>query len=232
MWCTVLLLALVATVDPVRLGTSVVLYSRPRPVRHLVTFWLGGLTISAVVALGVLFGMRDFAVRTVHRVQLAAASSTAGDVQITAGLSILLIAAVAAGLLSRQRTRLAVPPLTSTAVSRLSIRVHDALRAGPPWVPFVLGVGLLLDFRYLAALTAIVASGAAAGTQVSAAALYTVVTLAFIEIPLASQLAAPALTGQVMSQVHGWVKARRRQVFVLVIALLGVFLMTRGMGHA
>ena len=42
MWCTVLLLALVATVDPVRLGTSVVLHSRPRPVRHLVTFWLGG----------------------------------------------------------------------------------------------------------------------------------------------------------------------------------------------
>ena len=180
-----------ATVDPVRLGTSVVLYSRPRPVRHLVTFWLGGLTISAVVALGVLFGMRDFALRTVHRVQLATASSTAGDVQITAGVFVVLIAAVAAGLLPRQRTRLAVQPLTSTAVSKLSMRVHDALRAGPLWVPFVLGVGLLTDFRYLAALTAIVASGAAAGTQVSAAAPYTVVTLAFIEIPLASERRHP-----------------------------------------
>jgi len=232
MWCTVLLLALVATVDPVRLGTSVVLYSRPRPVRHLVTFWLGGLTISAVVALSVLFGVRDFALRTVHRVQLAAASSTAGDIQIAAGALVLLIAAVAAGFLPRQRTRLVMPPVTSTAVSRLSMRVHDALRAGPLWVPFVLGAGLLMDFRYLAALTAILASGVATGTQVSAAALYTVVTLAFIEIPLASQLAAPELTGQVMSQVHGWVKARRQQVSVLVIALLGVFLMTRGMGHA
>ena len=35
-----------------------------------------------------------------------------------------------------------------------------------------------------------------------------------------------------MSQVHGWVKACRQQVSVLVIALLGVFLITRGMGHA
>jgi Sap, sulfolipid-1-addressing protein len=238
MWCTVLLLALVATVDPVRLGTSVVLYSRPRPVRHLVTFWLGGLTISAVVALGVLFGMRDFALGVMHRVQLAAASSTAGDIQIAAGVLVLLIAAAAAGLLPRNRTRRVMPgashqqTLTPTALSRLSTRVHDALRVGPPWVPFALGVGLLMDFRYLAALTAILASGAAAGTQVSAAALYTVVTLAFIEIPLASQLAAPARTGQVMSQVHSWVKARRQQVFALVIALLGAFLMTRGIGHA
>ncbi len=235
MWCTVLLLALVATVDPVRLGTSVVLYSRPRPVRHLVTFWLGGLTISTVVALGVLFGMRDFAVEVMHRVQLAAASSTAGDIQIAAGVLVLLIAAVAAGLVPRQWTRRLVRgasdlrTLPPTALSRLSTRVHDALRAGPLWVPFVLGVGLLMDFRYLAALTAILASGAAADTQVSAVALYTVVTLAFIEIPLASQLAAPAKTGQVMSQVHAWVKAHRHQVFGLVIALLGVFLTTRGL---
>ena len=172
MWCTVLVLALVATVDPVRLGTSVVLYSRPRPVPHLVTFWFGGLTISAVVALGVLFGLRDFALGVVHRVQLAAASSTAGDIQIAVGVLVLLIAGLAAGLLPRQRTR----AWGSSAFSRLSMRVHDALQAGPLWVPFVLGVGLLMDFRYLAALTAIVASGVATGTQVGAVALYTVVT--------------------------------------------------------
>jgi hypothetical protein len=99
------------------------------------------------------------------------------------------------------------------------------------WVPFVLGVGLLTDLRYLAALTAILASGAAAGTEVIAAAVYTVITLAFVRIPLASQLAAPAKTGEVMSQVHGWVKTRRQQLFAVVIAVLGVFLMTSGMGH-
>jgi hypothetical protein len=119
----------------------------------------------------------------------------------------------------------------SSAFSRLSTRVHDALQTGPLWVPFVLGAGLLMDFRYFAALTAIVASGVATGTQVSAAALYTVVTLAFIEIPLATQLAAPAKTGEVMSLVHSWVKARRQHVFAAVIALLGVFLMTTGVGH-
>jgi hypothetical protein len=43
MWCTVLMLALVATMDPVRLGTSALLYSRPRAVRHLVACGLGGV---------------------------------------------------------------------------------------------------------------------------------------------------------------------------------------------
>jgi len=30
--------------------------------------------------------------------------------------------------------------------------------------------------------------------------------------------------------VHGWVKVRRQQIFGVVIAMLGVFLMTSGMG--
>jgi hypothetical protein len=223
----------------VRLGASVVLYSRPRPVPHLVAFWFGGLTISAVVACGVLFVLRDFMLGVVHRVQLASASSTAGDIQIAVGVLVLLIAGLAAGLVPHQRMRSVMPGparphpqmLPSTTFSRLSVRAHEALQAGPLWVPFVLGVGLLMDFRYLVALTAIVASGAAAGTQVSAAAVYIAITLAFVEIPLASQLAAPATTGAVMSRVHSWVKARRQQVFAVVVALLGVFLMTTGMGH-
>ena len=98
-------------------------------------------------------------------------------------------------------------------------------------MPFVLGVGLFMDFRYLFALGAIVASRATARTEVTATAVFAVVSLAFIEIPLASQLVAPEKTGEVMSQAHGWVKARRHQVFAAIIALLGVFLMSTGIGH-
>jgi hypothetical protein len=122
--------------------------------------------------------------------------------------------------------------LTSTTISRLSTRAQVALQARPLRVAFILGVGMLVDLRFLVALTAILASGAAVGTQISAAGVYTLVALTFIELPLVSQLAAPAKTGQIMSAMNGWVKARRQQVFAVVIALLGVFLMTSGMGHA
>ena len=69
------------------------------------------------------------------------------------------------------------------------------------------------------------------GTQITAAGVYTLLALTFIEFPLVSQLAAPAKTGQIMSAVNRWAKARRQQVFAFVIALLGAFLMTRGIGH-
>ena len=118
-----------------------------------------------------------------------------------------------------------------TAFSRLSTRALDALQAGPPWATFALGVGITTDFRYLAALTAILASGAAVGTQVSAAAMYTVVGLAFAEIPIVSHLAAPAQTRAVMARVHDWVRARRRMVVGGIVAVLGVFLVTSGMGQ-
>lgn len=240
MWLTVLVLALVATADPVRIGVGVALSSRPRALGPLVAFWLGGIAVSAVMAAGVLFGVRDFALAAMHRVQHATATPTAGHVQIAMGALALLIAGAAAGILPRHRGRLGVPEAqpsalqlrTSATVSRMSTRARDALQARPLGVSFALGVGMLVDFRFMAALTAILASGAATETQISAAGLYTLIALIFVELPLVSQLAAPAMTDRVMSAVNRWAKARRQHVFAFVIGLLGVFLMMRGIGHA
>jgi Sap, sulfolipid-1-addressing protein len=238
MWGTVLALALVAGADPVRIGIAVLLFSRPRPALHLVALWLGGMTVGVVLGLGVLFGLHDVALAVMRRVELVTASSTVGQIQIAMGVLALVVAAlIAVGFSARQRTRVAVPAddpsfePEPTALSRLSTRVLDALQAGPPWITFLVGVVISTDFRYLGALTAILASGAALGTQVSAAAVYTVVALAFAEIPLATQLAAPARTRAVMSQVHDWVQARWRAVLGVIVAALGVLLMTTGMGH-
>lgn len=63
--------------------------------------------------------------------------------------------------------------------------------------------------------------GAAAGTALTAAGVYSVVALGFVEIPLISHLTAPAKTCQAVAAVDGWVKARRQQVFGFVIAMLG-----------
>jgi Sap, sulfolipid-1-addressing protein len=226
----------VATADPVRIGIAVLLFSRSRPVLHLVALWLGGMTVGVVLGVGVLFGLHDVAVGVMHEVELAATSSTVGHIQIVAGVLALLVA-IAVGFPARQHARVAIPAddpscqAAPSAFSRLSTRALDALQAGPLWITFVVGVCLTTDFRYLAVLTAILASGAAVGTQVSAAAVYTVVGLGFVEIPLACQLVAPASTGAVMSRVHDWVQARRRAVLGVIVALLGVFLVTTGVAH-
>jgi hypothetical protein len=43
MWVTVLVLGLMAATDPVRIGIAALLISRPRPLRNLLAFWLGGM---------------------------------------------------------------------------------------------------------------------------------------------------------------------------------------------
>lgn len=98
MWGTVLVLALVATADPVRIGIGVLLSSRPRAVGQLVAFWLGGIVTSVGLASGVLFGLRGFALDVLHRVEVATASSTARHIQIAMGVTALLVAALAISL--------------------------------------------------------------------------------------------------------------------------------------
>lgn len=227
MWGTVLALALVAGLDPGRIGIALLLFSRRRPLLHLVALWLGGLAVGVALAAGALFGLHGIALRAMHRVEVATAGPTAGQIQIAVGaLALVVAAAIAVGCSVRRADAKAF-----SAFSRLSTRALDGLQAGPPWITFLVGVGITTDFRYLGALTVILASGAALSSQVGAAAAYTLVGLAFAEVPLVCYLAAPARTRALMSRVHDWVRARRRAVLGVIVAALGVFLMTSGLGH-
>lgn len=46
-----LVIALMAASDPVRLGMVLLLISRPRPMRNLLAFWLGSISIGIPVFL-------------------------------------------------------------------------------------------------------------------------------------------------------------------------------------
>jgi hypothetical protein len=233
MWGTVLALALVVGVDPGRIGIALLVFSRRRPVLHLVALWLGGMAVGITLAAGALFGLRDVALRAMRRVEVATTGSTAAQIQIAVGaLALVAAAALAIGFSARHPG--ATPAAGAgafPALSRLSARALGALQNGPPWITFLVGVGITTDFRYLGALTVILASGAAMGSQVGAAAAYTLVGLAFAEVPLVCHLAAPARTRALMTRVHDWVAARRRAVLAVVVAALGFFLLTTGMGH-
>jgi hypothetical protein len=238
MWATVLALGLFAGADPVRIGIAVLLFSRRRPMVHLVALWLGGLTAAVVLGVGVLIGLHDVTAGVMARVERATTSSTVGHIQIAMGVLALVVAAsIAVGSSVRQPAKVGMAAgdgsdqVGANAFSRLSTRALNALQSSPPWVTFLVGVTITTDFRYLGVLTAILASGTAVGTQISAAAIYTALSLAFAEIPIVSQLVAPAGTSAVMSRVHEWVKARWRAVLGVVVAVLGVLLMTTGMGH-
>src|ERR1700685_1826005 len=93
MWGTVLVLAFMAALDPGRLGIAILLTSRPRPMLNLLAFWIGGMATGIAGALGALILLRDFMLKATKIVSSMAASSTAGDIKIAAGVLALLIAA-------------------------------------------------------------------------------------------------------------------------------------------
>ena len=247
MWATVLLLALMTATEPVRFGMALFLISGPRPVLNLLAFWLGGMATGIGAAMVVLVLLRDFTSTamqdTVSMAGSMVASSTVRHIQIVVGVLALLIAGlIAAGFSVRQRARASMSvgepsalalPSTPTALSRLAARTKDALGVGFPWVALMVGLSSAgpPPIEYMVALTAILASGAAIGTQLSAAFAYMVVMLAIVEIPLVSYVAKPAKTEAVMLQVRDWLGARSRQILAASVAVTGVVLMANGVAN-
>lgn len=219
------MMALAAMIDPLRIGVTVLVISRPRPVLQLLAFWLGSLTMGLAVGLGALFLLRGFALDLMQEVPGAGGGSNVAIVQIGVGVLALLIAALIAMGFPR---RTQAPKPKNSALSRLTARAGDALRGGSLWVAFLAGVALATPLQYVAALAAILVSDADAATQLSALIVYHLVVLAFAEIPLVGSLIAPATTYNVMLRLHDWVIVRRRQLTAVIVATIGAFLFVNG----
>jgi hypothetical protein len=257
MWSSVLVLALLAGLNPVRLGLILLVISRPRPAQNLLAFWVGALTGSVfnlLVPLALLHATPMFS-----SLAQDLDTSSAGRMQIAIGVLALSIAAVMLIRFSaRQRARLSTPgdntstaapdSLTPPAISRLLSRTQDApaeggsairrlLRRaykawenGSLWVALVIGMGMGPAAEEILVLLAIVvASGATTGTQVSAAIAFVVGMLAIVEIMLVSYLATPAKTQAGLRLLHDWARTHRRKILVAMFAVGGVSLVANGM---
>ena len=243
MWGAVLLLALGTAADPVRIGIAVLLVSRRRPMLNLLAYWLGGMAAGVGVGLGLILLLRDSLPALVHNVSVTLGSFTGGHFRIIIGGLALSVAAVIAVRIARERgqvpgrvpvsaggpSALAPQPTTPTVFSRIVALIRRLLEGGNPWVSFVAGLNQATPWvEYLLALSIIVASGAALGTQVCAVAEFAVVIFAFVEIPLLCYLVKPAQTETIVLAVHNWLMTHRRKIFVVTLGLLGVFMLASG----
>ena len=262
MWGSVLALALVTALNPVRLTVMLLVISRPRPIQNLLAYGVGclaGCIPAVVVPLTLLHVTPTFKAFADD----LATSTIVREVRIGMGVLALCVAAliiVRSVTRRRQREHLPVaggdtstqvldrntPPMMSRvldrardaatedgpALRRLLGHVHHAWESGSLWVAFVIGlafggvepdVGLLL-------FAIIVASGAAIGTQVSAAIAFVIGVLAIAEVTLISYLAMPAKTEAALQRLHDWALAHRRKILVAMLAVGGVSLIVGGIG--
>lgn len=239
-WAAVLVFAVMAMWDPVRLGVAVFVVARSRPVASLFVFCIGGIASSLAIGLGAVFLLRGTTERFIRDASESTNAVDQAHVKIVLGLLALV---VAAGLLIRQRMRPAhhVPkPVTETAaseqpseptlVSRLSARGRSLLRKQSLWVAFLAGLwaGPGPHVELVGALGVILASGAAAQTQAAAVVVYAIVSFAFAEIPLVSYLVAPERTSTFVNRVPEWLRARRAGAVAVALTVLGTYLLVSG----
>ena len=234
--CTaVLMLALVAAIDPVRIGIVALLISRPRPILNLLVFWLAGIAAGTVAALLLLIVLRDRILSITRVVGSAVSGSVVGPIQVAIGVIALVIGA---RLLARESA-----PARVTGGEPAIRLLENGTRAGPRRLSIrrrldgeslvlacVAGVGWATPpVEYLAAIIAILASRADAAAQVSAALVFTFVAFTAAEVPLISYLVIPAKTVIVILRLHDWMSARRQAIRAAVVTAVGVLLVVAGM---
>jgi Sap, sulfolipid-1-addressing protein len=210
MWITLLVMAVAVSFEPFRVGMTVLMLNRPRPLLQLFAFLSGGFVMGMTVGLVVLFVVRS---------AVSPEQFTLPRVQVVVGLLALLIAAFLA--LRPARTR-----PDGDRLSTWSRRLADG---GSLWVAAVAGLGIALpSIDYLAALAVIAASESAAATQVGALLTFNAVAFAFVEVPLLGYLLAPVRTKAAMTSLHDWLRSRSRRGVAALLAAVGCVLLVVG----
>lgn len=225
MWITILVMAVAVSLEPFRIGMTVLMLSRPRPILQLLAFLCGGFAMGTTVGLVVLFVLRPRL--------LGSPQFTLPNVQIVIGVLALLAAAVLATNVSAGRFGRGWPSASpvggDAGPGKLATRARRLLQGGSLWGAGVAGLGIALpSVHYLAALAVMLASHAMAITQVAALLMFNVVAFALVEIPLVAYLVAPDKTRALMAALNDWIRSRRRREVAALLAGVGCVLLAVG----
>jgi hypothetical protein len=213
MWITILVMAVAVSLEPFRIGLTALMLNRPQPVLQLLAFLCGGFLMGTSVGVAVLFVLRPVLSSSTH--------FTLPNVQIVIGAMALLAAAFLAATTQSHRG--------NTGSGRLATAARRLMNGRSLWVAGVAGLGIALpSVDYLAALAVIMASGAAAATQVGALLTFNAVAFTLVEVPLLAYVVAPDRTRALIALLHNWIRARRRLEVVAILSVVGSFLLAVG----
>jgi hypothetical protein len=240
MWLTVILMAIVAALDPMRVAALVVILARRQPVRHLVAYLIGGFGVSLIVGAVVLF--------VLDGVGVGGGSGIPPAIEIAVGVLALVVAAlVGSGIADTLRSRrhaghvTAHGPVTTTEVpqgieqlaafQKLPGPIQKVLRSESAWVGWIAGVAIGMPTAYyLAAIAAIVGSGAGVATSILALVVFNLIAFALTEVFLVSFLRAPEATRERVRRLYMWTQDHHRLVVAVLAALVGAYLLIVGIG--
>lgn len=208
MWITLLVMAIAVSLEPFRIGMSLLMLNRPRPQQQLAMFLAGGFLMGLTVGSVVLFAIEPRLLQSAH--------FTLPKVQIAIGALALAGAVILALTKGRERN--------------LPDWLHRLLLGESLWVAGVAGLGIALpSVDYLAALAVIAAAGVGPVVRFGALLGFNVVAFSLVEVPLLAYAFAPQRTYRVMTSLDTWIRARRRHEVAGLLAAVGIVLLTAGL---
>ncbi|MED5815388.1 GAP family protein [Mycolicibacterium sp. 050232] len=240
MWSTVLVMAAVAAIDPLRIGVVAFMLSRSRPVRLLLPFFLFAFTANVAVGAAVVFVFK--------KATSAGGSTMSPGLEIGIGavalvIAVLSITGVLERLVNRVRARRRVPaavgdgtdaPTTDAVpgLSKLPGGLQAALRGEAPWAAGLLGLinGFPTPY-YLAAMAAALTSGAAVTEQMAAMVVFNLVGFLAAIIPIVSFWVAPAATRSAVERIYEWMGVHHRLVVAVIAGAVGGYFLAMGVSH-
>lgn len=244
MWSTVLVMAAVAAIDPLRIGVVAFMLSRSRPVRLLLPFFLFAFTANVAVGAAVVFVFKN--------ATGGGGSTMPPGLEFGIGAVALVIAVLSATgqlerLVNRVRARRAVPagvgdgtdaqPVETAedevpGLSKLPAGMQAALRGEAPWAAALLGLinGFPTPY-YLAAMAAALTSAAALAEQMAALVVFNLVGFLAALIPIISFWVAPEATRSGVERLYAWMGRHHRLVVAVIAGAVGLFFLASGISH-
>jgi hypothetical protein len=225
----VLLLAIYAALYPTLLAIVVVLLSQQRRLPLLTGYLCGGLTISIVLGLALIFTLKGSG--TLHDSRSGLSWTADLAIGVAALIAAIVLATHAdARLADRRRAARPAPPSNPVTKEPWSQRV---LARGS--VPVVFVAALVINLpgaAYLIALKDIAAAHHPTAEDVALVVAFNLMTFLFAEIPLLGLLLAPERTIQLVQHVNSWFSANGRRVAITLCAALSIYLIARGIVHS
>jgi hypothetical protein len=216
-------LALAAAVYPPLLAGIIILLARDKPVAMLAAFMAGGMLVSLVLGLLIVFVLGDW---LSNRSQ----NSASPIVDIVIGV-LSLVGAFVLHQRIRERERGVVR--TSKKSKDGPSRTSQMLNEGTPWAAFAAGLIVCLPgIWYLDALKDIADSNPSTATVIVDILVFIVIMFVLAELPLIGYVVAPEATQQRVTSFQTWMSRNGRTVGMWAAALIGAYLLIKGIINA
>jgi hypothetical protein len=216
-------LALAAAVYPPLLAGIIVLLARDKPVAMLAAFMAGGMLVTFVLGLLIVFVLGDW-------LSTKSQNSASPVVDIVVGVLSLVVAAV---LYRRIRERERGVVRASKKQKEGPSRTQQMLNEGTPWAAFAAGLILNLPgIWYLDALKDIAQTNPSVTTVIVEILVFIVIMFVLAELPLIGYMVAPEATQVRVAAFQAWMSRNGRTVGMWAAALIGAYLTIKGIVNA